>query len=111
MKAARIASIAAIAVAVISAAWALVAWNTGLGGDLFIRPGGWIADVVLPAPNPTKTFQAQSANSVGEALAQFVIARGFERGLQAWWCALAFWLVLLPLLTFVGIFTVRRHGT
>jgi hypothetical protein len=110
MKRARRAAFAALAVAVLCAAWATLAWNTGLGGEFFIEPGRFIADFALPQTSPAEPFHATSANSPGEAVAQFVIARSLERGLQAWWCAVAFWLVAVPALTFMGIFVVRRHG-
>src|SRR5690349_2137465 len=107
MKRARLAIIGAMAVAAISAAWAMLTWNTGFGAELFVQPGGWIADLLLPVSR--EPFQAQSANSVPEAFGQFAVARGLERGLQAWWCAVAFWVVLVPLLTFACILAVRRH--
>jgi hypothetical protein len=93
MKRAAKAGIGALAAALIFAGWAALAWNTGLGGELFIEPGRLIADVAIPQASPTETFHAKSANSPGEAVAQFVMARSLERGLQAWWCAVAFWLI------------------
>lgn len=109
MKPARIATVGAIAVAAFCAGWALLAWNTGLGGELFMQPGSLIADLVLPVATPGEPFEAKSAKSLAEGSAQLVVARGLERGLQVWWCAVAFWLALVPMLTFVGIFAARRN--
>jgi hypothetical protein len=109
MKRAAKAGIGALAAALIFAGWATLAWNTGLGGEIFIEPGRLIADVAIPQASSTETFHAKSANSPGEAVAQFVIARSLERGLQAWWCAVAFWLIAVPALIFAAIFAVRRH--
>jgi hypothetical protein len=76
---------------------------------MFMQPGSFIADLVLPA-GPGEPFEVKSAKSVEEGFAQLVLARAIERGLQVWWCAVAFWLVLVPALTFAGILWTRRHG-
>jgi hypothetical protein len=97
-------------VAAFCATWAMLAWNTELGIEIFMKPGAVIADLVLPIDSPGQPFEAKSAKSVAEGFAQLAVARGLERGLQVWWCALAFWLVAVPVLTFGAIFAVRRHG-
>jgi hypothetical protein len=109
MKRTRTAVLGAIAVAVLCAGWAVLAWETGFGGKAFMQPGTFIADLFLAA-GPGEPFEAKSASSVAEGFAQLVLARGIERGLQVWRCAVAFWLVLVPALTFLCMLGIRRHG-
>jgi hypothetical protein len=65
----------ALAVAVICAGWAALAWSTELGGELFIDPGRLIADFAIPQAAPTEPFHANSANTPGEAVAQLVMPK------------------------------------
>jgi hypothetical protein len=110
VKRGGVAAFGALAMAALCAGWAVLAWNTGFGGDIFIKPGHLIAEWVLPMGAPSERFEARSAKSAEEAFAQFVVARSFQQGLQAWWCAVVFWLVVVPALAFVSIFTTRRRG-
>jgi hypothetical protein len=106
----RGAAFGALAMAALCAGWAVLAWSTGFGFDLFIEPGRWIAEWVFPVGTPGEPFEPKSAKSAEEAFVQLAIARGLQRGFQAWWCAVVFWLVVVPALTFVGIFATRRRG-
>jgi hypothetical protein len=110
MKRARRAFLSALAVAALCAGWAVLAWNTGFGAELFIEPGRLIAESVLPVDNANQTFETKSAKSMEEAFAQVAVARAVEHGLRAWWYAVAFWLVVVPTFTFGAVFLVRRSG-
>jgi hypothetical protein len=108
MKRTGRAAFSALAMSVLFAGWALLAWNTGVGGEIFIEPGRVIAESILPAADSSQPFKTTSAKSVDEAFVHVAVARGLEHGLQAWWCALAFWVVILPALIFGAVFMVRR---
>jgi hypothetical protein len=101
--------VSALAMAALCAGWAVLAWNTGFGGDIFIEPGRWIAELVLPVASPNQTFETKSAKSIEEAFAYVAVIRAVEHGLRAWWCAVTFWLVVVPTLTFGANFIVRRR--
>jgi hypothetical protein len=109
MESIRTATIVATAVVVSCVGWAVLAWETGFGIELFMAPGGYIADIVFPQKLGVP-FEAKGANSVAEAMAQFVVARGLQRALEVWWCAVVFWLSIPPAAAFFGALRVRRRG-
>jgi hypothetical protein len=105
MKAVRLPICAATAVFAFSALWALAAWHTEFGISLFVAPGELLAQFVF-SPSPT-TYQAQSARSPAEGIAQLVFVRGLQRGLEVWWCSVVFWLTVPPAIAFFGAWLAR----
>ena len=108
MKTIRAPLYAAVALFGACTLWAAVTWYTGIGVSVFVTPGEPLAELVFPVTK--EPYLAQSAHSPAEAIAQLVVARGLHRGLQIWWCSVAFWLVVPPLAAFLGVWYVRRHG-
>jgi hypothetical protein len=107
VKAFRTSIYAAATVLGVCALWATIAWYTGAGISIFMAPGDPLAELFFPLTR--EPYLAHSVGSPAEAVAQLVVARGLERGLQVWWCSVVFWLTVPPLAAFLGVWYSRRH--
>ena len=95
----------------IAVIWSVLVWVTGIGARLYLLPGQPIAEVLRPCEPPSQPFVPKHAQTFDQAFGEFIaeaMVRCLPQGILAFELSAVFWLVIVPLAVFVGVWLRRR---